>query len=158
HTVREPGDVRLADPHITEENGVHAGLTLTAGQVRGFMLEPVIEQPRAIPGAVIERAFRDTATVWRSWLAGSTYRGRWREAVTQSAVTLKLLTYAPTGAMVAARTPGLPEELGGERNWDYRYTWIRDASFAVSSLLGLGFTEEAADFTRWLGDRYQEWD
>lgn len=159
HTVRDPGEARLADVHVDEENGVHAALSLTAGQVRGLMLEPGTDHPpRSIGGAEIERAFRDTATFWRTWLAGSTYRGRWREAVNRSAVTLKLLTYAPTGAMVAAPTAGLPEELGGERNWDYRYTWIRDASFAVSSLLGLGFTEEAADFARWLGDRYQERD
>jgi GH15 family glucan-1,4-alpha-glucosidase len=159
HVVRNPDDTRLADYRVTEENGAHGELTLTSGQVRGIVLEPGAEHPpRSIRGAEMEQAFRDTATFWRTWLAGSTYRGRWREAVNRSAITLKLLTYTPTGAMVAAPTAGLPEELGGERNWDYRYTWIRDASFAVSSLLGLGFTEEAADFARWLGDRYQERD
>ena len=88
--------------------------------------------------------FTDTARFWRGWLARSTYRGRWREMVARSAITLKLMTYAPTGALVAAPTAGLPEQVGGERNWDYRYTWIRDASFSVHALLGLGFTDEAA--------------
>ena len=85
----------------------------------------------------------ETRDFWRGWLGQSTYTGRWREKVERSAMTLKLMTYAPTGALVAAPTAGLPEQVGGERNWDYRYTWIRDASFSVYALLGLGFTEEA---------------
>lgn len=157
HAVREPDDARLAELRVTESNDVRGSLTLNAGQVRGFVLELGADRPpRAVRVAEVERLFQGTAGYWRGWLAGSTYRGRWREAVNRSAITLKLLTYAPTGAMVAAPTAGLPEQLGGERNWDYRYTWIRDASFAVNSLLGLGFTEEAGDFARWLGDRYQE--
>jgi GH15 family glucan-1,4-alpha-glucosidase len=158
HAVREPDDAPLAKLRVTEGNGVRGSVTLEAGQLRGFVLEPGTDAPRAVRPAEIRQAFDDTVTFWRRWLAQSSYRGRWREAVHRSAVTLKLLTYAPTGAMIAAPTAGLPEQLGGERNWDYRYTWIRDASFAVSSLLGLGFTEEAEAFTRWLGDRYQERD
>ncbi|GAA4547431.1 glycoside hydrolase family 15 protein [Amycolatopsis samaneae] len=155
HAVREPGDPRLAHIHVLE-GGVYGSVTLDAGQVRGVVLESGAEgQPRTIRVAEVEREFHDTVRFWRSWLARSSYRGRWREAVGRSAITLKLLTYAPTGAMVAAPTAGLPERIGGERNRDYRHTWIRDASFAVSSLLGLGFTEEAADFVRWLGERYQ---
>jgi GH15 family glucan-1,4-alpha-glucosidase len=100
--------------------------------------------------------FTSTARFWRGWLARSTYRGRWREMVARSAITLKLMTYAPTGGLVAAPTAGLPEQVGGERNWDYRYTWIRDGSFSVHALLGLGFTEEAEAFGHWLSDRAQE--
>ena len=80
----------------------------------------------------------ETARFWRGWLGRSTYRGRWREQVDRSAITLKLMTYAPTGALVAAPTAGLPELVGGERNWDYRFTWIRDGSFSIHALLGPG--------------------
>ena len=97
--------------------------------------------------------FERTVEYWRGWLAQSRYRGRWRETVHRSALTLKLLTYAPTGAIVAAPTTSLPEVLGGERNWDYRYTWIRDAAFSLYSLLRLGFTEEATAFMDWLTER-----
>src|SRR3712207_1849100 len=93
---------------------------------------------------------------WRGWLGRSTYDGRWQEQVNRSAMTLKLMTYAPTGGLVAAPTAALPEQVGGERNWDYRYTWIRDASFSVYALLGLGYTEEAAAFGGWLRDRIRE--
>ena len=89
-------------------------------------------------------------------MARSTYTGRWREAIHRSAITLKLMTYAPTGGLVAAPTAALPEQVGGERNWDYRYTWVRDASFSVHALLRLGMVDEAARFGGWLGDRVRE--
>ena len=101
-------------------------------------------------------AFENTVSYWRGWLAQSRYQGRWREMVHRSALTLKLLTYEPTGAIVAAPTTSLPERIGGARNWDYRYTWIRDAAFSVYALLRLGFTEEAAAFMGWLTQRFQE--
>ena len=100
--------------------------------------------------------FERTVSFWRGWLNGSTYRGRWRETVARSAITLKLMTYAPTGALVAAPTTALPEQPGGERNWDYRFTWVRDASYSVGALLALGFSEEATAFLLWLRDRIEE--
>lgn len=128
-----------------------------AGQVAGVMLETGTDsEPRAISSAELTELFDETVRFWRGWLSRSTYTGRWREAVNRSAITLKLMTYAPTGALIAAPTAGLPEQVGGERNWDYRYTWIRDASFSVGALLGLGFTDEADAFARWLGDRVHE--
>ena len=102
------------------------------------------------------RDFEETVEFWRRWLSQSRYRGRWRETVHRSALVLKLLTYQPTGAMVAAPTTSLPEQIGGGRNWDYRYTWIRDTAFSLYALLRLGFTEEAAGFMDWLTDRFRE--
>jgi GH15 family glucan-1,4-alpha-glucosidase len=103
-----------------------------------------------------EELFRQTVEYWRWWLSKCTYEGRWREAVHRSALALKLLTFEPTGAIVAAPTASLPEVLGGERNWDYRYTWIRDATFTLYGLLRIGFTEEAARFMQWLEARADE--
>src|SRR5207244_12067998 len=97
-----------------------------------------------------------TGAFWQAWLSQSRYRGRWRERVHRSALTLKLLTFEPTGALVAAPTTSLPEVIGGGRNWDYRYTWLRDAAFSLYALLRLGFTEEAEAFMGWLTDRYRE--
>ncbi|WP_340683301.1 glycoside hydrolase family 15 protein [Amycolatopsis coloradensis] len=153
HAVREPGDAQLAHIHVIE-GGVYGSVALEAGQVRGFMFESDGGEPRSIRVTEIEKVFEDTVRYWRDWLNRSTYRGRWREMVERSAITLKLLTYAPTGAMVAAPTTSLPEQIGGERNWDYRYTWVRDASLAVSSLLAMGFTDEAIAFAQWLRERH----
>jgi GH15 family glucan-1,4-alpha-glucosidase len=100
--------------------------------------------------------FMETTTYWRDWLSQCVYTGRWRRRVERSALALKLMTYAPTGAIVAAPTTSLPEQVGGERNWDYRYTWIRDAAFTVYALIRIGFTEEAKGFMTWLEDRCQE--
>jgi GH15 family glucan-1,4-alpha-glucosidase len=102
-----------------------------------------------------EELLRQTVEYWRWWLSKCTYTGRWREMVHRSALALKLLTFEPTGAIVAAPTCSLPESLGGERNWDYRYTWIRDAAFTLYGLLRIGFTEEAAQFMSWLESRCQ---
>src|SRR3979409_1857864 len=88
---------------------------------------------------------RSTIAYWRGWIGKSDYVGRWRERVHRSALTLKLLTYAPTGAVVAAPPTSLPEALGGTRNWDYRYAWIRDFAFSLYALLRLGFTVEARE-------------
>src|SRR6202044_3797941 len=112
--------------------------------------------PRRLHPDDMQRLQSETGEVWGTWLSGATSPGRWREMVVRSALTLKLMTYAPTGGIVAAPTAALPEQAGGERNWDYRYTWIRDGSFSIYALLGLGFTEEAEAFISWLKDRVSE--
>ncbi|MFE5616931.1 glycoside hydrolase family 15 protein [Streptomyces sp. NPDC056470] len=157
HAVREPEDERLLNVLSADDNDVRFSLTLRAGQQRGLIMESAPGgPPQEVRAEEFDRLFHETVRFWRTWLGQSTYSGRWREAVERSAVTLKLMTYAPTGALVAAPTAGLPEQLGGERNWDYRFTWIRDASFSVYALLGLGFQEEASAFINWLHDRVKE--
>jgi GH15 family glucan-1,4-alpha-glucosidase len=144
-------DVRIVD------GGVQAVADLSIGDVGGVVLETARQGPsEPVSPESILRMFEQTRDFWRGWIDKSSYRGRWREMVERSAITLKLMTYAPTGALVAAPTAGLPEQVGGERNWDYRYTWVRDASFSVHALLGLGFTSEAQAFLQWLKDRVKE--
>ena len=140
-------------------DGVYATFSLSAGESHTFVLERVAQDHIARPYSERETlaAFEATVAYWRRWVGQSRYTGRWREMVMRSALTLKLLTYAPTGALVAAPTTSLPEQLGGERNWDYRYTWIRDAAFSLYGLLRLGFTEEAQAFMGWLTDRTRDW-
>jgi GH15 family glucan-1,4-alpha-glucosidase len=139
-----------------EGDGVTATRVLKAGQTWGVVLESGGAAPRRHHNDDIHRLLHDTVAFWRGWLHKSTYRGRWREMVARSAMTLKLMQYAPSGGLVAAPTAGLPEQVGGERNWDYRYTWIRDGSFSIYALLGLGFTEEAEGFVSWLRARASE--
>ena len=103
-----------------------------------------------------QQLFKATLDYWHRWLARCTYTGRWREMVRRSALALKLLTFEPTGAIVASPTCSLPEHIGGERNWDYRYTWLRDAAFTLYGLIRIGFTEEAEKFMNWLEDRCHE--
>ncbi|HLP41978.1 MAG TPA: glycoside hydrolase family 15 protein, partial [Fibrobacteria bacterium] len=142
-----------------EGNAVAAEFTLRAGETLTFVLRQaergderrVLQLPRDTT-----RLVKPTLDFWKRWLSRGRYTGRWREMVNRSALTLKLLTYAPTGAIVAAPTCGLPEVLGGERNWDYRYTWIRDASFTIYAFMRIGFTAEAAGFMEWLEARLKE--
>ena len=155
YAVREADDERLAE--VDRAGGdLHVRLALAAGQTRGVVLEWGAGTPREIRPQEIDLLHAACVAFWRAWLTRCTYRGRWREMVQRSAITLKLMTYAPTGGLVAAPTAALPEQVGGERNWDYRYTWVRDASFSVRALLGLGFTDEAAALGRWLRDRVVE--
>ena len=131
--------------------------TLREGEIGGVVLESNGGLPqRLVPPEEAQALSDETARFWSDWLHRSSYRGRWREMVSRSAMTLKLMTYAPSGALVAAPTAGLPEQIGGERNWDYRYTWIRDASFSIYALLGLGYLEEAGQFMQWLRERATE--
>jgi GH15 family glucan-1,4-alpha-glucosidase len=136
--------------------GVVAEFTLREEQTAVFVLRQI--DPGAGCGISLSEKeegelFERTVGYWRRWLSKSTYTGRWREMVHRSALTLKLLTFEPTGAIVAAPTSSLPEGVGGERNWDYRYTWIRDAAFTLYGLLRIGFTEEAEAFMGWLEAR-----
>src|SRR3712207_4292872 len=150
-SVREQGSSleRVGD-------GLRIIKTLGEGAMAGVMLESDGGPPRAVSPLELVDLSNDTVRFWRGWLGRSTYNGRWKEQVARSAMSLKLMTYAPTGGLIAAPTAGLPEQVGGERNWDYRYTWIRDASFSVYALLGLGYTEEAAAYGGWLRDRIRE--
>ncbi|HEX6932887.1 MAG TPA: glycoside hydrolase family 15 protein [Streptosporangiaceae bacterium] len=138
------------------DDDLRVTVTLREGETSGLVMESMGGRPRRISPAELQQLIDDTTRFWRDWVHQSTYRGRWREMVARSAMTLKLMTYAPTGALVAAPTTGLPELTGGERNWDYRYTWIRDASFSVYALLGLGYAGEAAAFGQWVRDRLIE--
>src|ERR671934_2487175 len=151
--------LQATTPFACDERGLHSEFSLRAGESVTFVLEQVEREyvPRAYSEEETREAYERTISYWRRWLAQSRYRGRWREMVHRSALTLKLLTYQPTGAIVAAPTTSLPEQLGGDRNWDYRYTWIRDAAFSLYGLLRLGFTEEAGAFMGWLTDRTREW-
>src|SRR5581483_2784638 len=130
--------------------GVHAAFTLHAGESTFFCLAPEADCVVLGPLAAeeVDEATQATVQYWR----------RWREMVYRSALVLKLLTYQPTGAIVAAATTSLPETPGGSRNWDYRYTWIRDAAFTLYALLRIGFTEEAGQFMDWLEARCRELD
>ena len=148
-------------PLQPDGDGVVAYFTLGEGEKVTFVLRLIgpEDRPGNCPGTGdAEELFRDTVAFWRRWVSKCTYTGRWRGMVERSALTLKLLSFEPTGAIVAAPTCSLPEAIGGERNWDYRYTWIRDAAFTLYGLLRIGFTEEAVRFGDWVKDRWQDVD
>ncbi|KJY33804.1 glycoside hydrolase family 15 protein [Streptomyces sp. NRRL S-495] len=161
--LRGPGQdlcVQATGPAVLRPDGadVTARFTLDAGQTATVSLTALpsgAEPPSAPDDGANWAAFEACRSFWYEWLRSSTYRGRWRQMVDRSAITLKLLSYHPTGAPIAAATMGLPEQIGGERNWDYRYTWIRDASLSVHTLIGLGFREEAQSFRRWVRERIE---
>ena len=166
-TTRTPGGVVFASgderfglfcSHDLDGDGrdLRGTFALAHGERATFVLERLQdgEPLRHYAGRATDEMREQTVEYWRRWLSRSRYTGRWREMVQRSALTLKLLVYQPTGAIVAAPTTSLPEQLGGERNWDYRYTWIRDAAFSLYALLRLGFTEEAEAFMGWLTQRF----
>ena len=151
--------------HDKYENAVSADFTLQEGETATFVLQELkpgaagvsgVHRVRAVAEAEADTLFQQTVSYWQRWLSQCTYMGRWREWVHRSALALKLLTFAPTGAIVAAPTSSLPEYVGGLRNWDYRFTWIRDASLTLYSLLRIGFIEEATHFMGWLEARCRE--
>lgn len=148
-------------PLSGDGESVHATFALQEGEEAIFVLRPLQSGEavgRCPSNAETQDVFEHTVNYWHRWLSKCTYVGRWRETVYRSALALKLLTFEPTGAIVAAPTCSLPESLGGGRNWDYRYTWIRDAAFTLYGFLRLGFTEEANEFMRWLEARAVEVD
>ncbi|MEU9130912.1 glycoside hydrolase family 15 protein [Kitasatospora sp. NPDC048540] len=159
---RAPGiAAHLQSTFPLERDGrdIRGTLTLSAGEVGGAVLtvcDPDGEPPAPLDRKQVEEQTWGVAQFWQRWLHTSRYRGRWPELVHRSAITLKLLTYHPTGALIAAATMGLPEQVGGERNWDYRYTWVRDGSLSVRALLDLGFVDEATAFVHWLVARLHE--
>jgi GH15 family glucan-1,4-alpha-glucosidase len=142
-------------PCAVADGAARARFTLRAGQTAAFVLEPadpVVASTSASPDFV-SCSFVDTVNFWRSWVGQSSYAGRWREMVHRSALALKLLVSNEHGSLVAAATFGLPERQGGERNWDDRYTWIRDASFTLYALMRLGYSAEARRFMHWIVER-----
>jgi len=146
-------------PVSVQDSGVRAEFALRAGESASFELHsltPGGKEPIGLSEEQSSDLFHLTVEYWRQWISQSAYAGRWREMVNRSALALKLLTFEPTGAIVAAPTCSLPESVGGGRNWDYRYTWIRDAAFTIYALLRIGFTEEATAFMSFLDQRCHE--
>ncbi len=174
HTIEiVEGGARLCSPNLRlalastvpletevyrERTGAVAEFTLHEQQTASFELHTLNQDDSKIGLSEGEsnRLFKETVEYWRRWIARCTYKGRWREMVHRSALVLKLLTFQPTGAIVAAPTCSLPESMGGSRNWDYRYTWIRDAAFTLYAFMRIGFTEEAAAFMQFLDERCHE--
>jgi GH15 family glucan-1,4-alpha-glucosidase len=143
-TLRTPVSVRGEGPHTV------ADFTVAPGDEVSFVLT---HSPSHLPPPKpvdVARAYDDTEQFWTAWSGKCSIPGRWTEAVTRSLITLRALIYAPTGGIVAAVTTSLPERIGGGRNWDYRYCWLRDATFTLLALMDAGYYEEAANWREWL--------
>jgi GH15 family glucan-1,4-alpha-glucosidase len=138
-------------PLKIEGNDVVAEFTLQAGESADFILGRVSDPiPIDLLQERVTTLLHDTIEYWHRWIGNSEYKGRWQESVNRSALLLKLMTSDRYGSIVAAATFGLPEQIGGNKNWDYRYTWIRDAAFSLYALIRLGFTKEAGKFIHWM--------
>jgi len=143
-------------PLNIEGGDATASFTLNAGDSATMTFGEVeLEKPlaAALDPALVEERFHETSRFWRAWVGQSNYTGRWREMVDRSALVLKLLNNAEHGSLIAAPTFGLPERIGGERNWDYRYAWLRDSAFSMYALMRLGFVDEARAFSSWIRAR-----
>lgn len=147
-SVRLLGNVDLC----MEGDAVHSEFTLQESETAYFVFEAESNKANRSEdiGQYFEETYRQTILYWQSWIAQSTYKGRWQEIVFRSALTLKLLFSDKYGSIVAAATFSLPESIGNARNWDYRYTWIRDAAFSMHAFLELGFMQEAKAFLDWI--------
>jgi len=134
------------------DGGVAARARLKAGEALALSLAFAAERPAVLPplGEVLRQKLDLTVEWWRRWAARATYSGPFRDEVVRSALALKLMTYAPSGAIIAAPTTSLPERPGGDLNWDYRFCWLRDAAFTARALFGLGYREDAEAFISWL--------
>ncbi len=155
--------IKLASdmPLHVEEDGVHAQFSLKEKESACFVMYAVSDASTTIPelfplNEYVHRNFTETVNYWKRWISKSNFSGKREAIVDRSALTLKLLTSQQFGAPVAAATFGLPEKVGGSRNWDYRYTWIRDAAFTMYAFIRLGFTEEAGNFMHWIRDQFDK--
>jgi GH15 family glucan-1,4-alpha-glucosidase len=150
--IAGPDSIWLRTPVKTfgEDFTTYAEFTVRAGDRVPFVLTWQPSHLRAPRPVAPEQALVDTEQYWRSWVDACTYQGEWRDAVIRSLITLKALTYQPTGGIVAAATTSLPEELGGVRNWDYRYCWLRDSTMTLHALMANGYTQEAKEWREWL--------
>ncbi|HYY64284.1 MAG TPA: glycoside hydrolase family 15 protein [Gaiellaceae bacterium] len=138
------------EPHL-DDDAIAGRFEIAEGGSALLALASAHQEPLVVPSRdELDRRLEATCAGWRSWATGRAYQGPWREAVVRSALALKLLVYAPSGAIAAAATASLPEEIGGERNWDYRYSWIRDSAFAIDAFLQLGCPAEADAYFWWL--------
>lgn len=143
-------------PVSIQDRDAVADFTLKSGETAMFSFGETDHHTRILDEEAVNDHFHQTAQYWREWIGRSNYSGRWGEMVNRSALLLKLLSSQEYGSIIAAPTFGLPEEIGGERNWDYRYTWLRDSSFSLYAFMRLGFVEEAQAFTSWLRGRLHE--
>jgi GH15 family glucan-1,4-alpha-glucosidase len=135
---------------------VTADFRLKAGQTAMFLFGRVRDEGQKPEMELLDQRFRNTAQFWKAWISKSKYKGRWREVVQRSALVLKLLISREHGSLIAAPTFSLPESIGGVRNWDYRFTWLRDATFTLYALIRLGFVNETEAFIDWLKDRLSD--
>jgi GH15 family glucan-1,4-alpha-glucosidase len=167
HTVERRGDAVIFRPQGTgilpmvlqasiplevKDDGVMTTFSMKEGDRLFFLFsEDCAETETPLDEQLMKQRFEETVDFWRKWSGKSRYSGRWRETVNRSALTLKLMQDHEYGSIIASPTFGLPEHIGGERNWDYRYVWLRDASFTLYAAMRLGYVEEAQQFQRWLG-------
>lgn len=151
--VCQPMALYSTVPLEQDSQDVLSNFSLQAGASATFVFGGVRPRGQQPEMELVEERFQRTARFWRTWIAKSKYKGRWREMVQRSALTLKLLSSREHGSLIAAPTFSLPESIGGIRNWDYRYTWLRDASFTLYALIRLGFVEEVEAFIGWLKGR-----
>jgi GH15 family glucan-1,4-alpha-glucosidase len=163
NTANEAESIRLISTIPLQKSGddIKVSFSLETSESAIFMLEYVTAKSDVNPDGLAsfsEQSLFDTINYWKKWVSRSQYKGRWMESVHRSALVLKLLISQNHGSIIAAPTFGLPEEIGGERNWDYRYTWIRDASFTIFSLMKLGYRKEARAFMKWIEEQCHDID